>query len=227
MKRIAVVMAGVLAAAVFPALLRAADNAITLPAGTTIRVQLDNSLSSKANETGDRFTADVTEPIFVHGEEVIPGGSTVEGRVSMVKKPGRAKGIAEIRLTPETIRTPDGTTYSIAASLEDAQDGPGVRVKDDEGTLEGQGKSKKRTAEETGIGAGAGAGIGAIAGGGAGALEGAGIGAAAAVIRNVVKRHKDIVVPSGTELSFVLSRATTAKKVAHPSNTMVCPTCSA
>lgn len=217
---------GMLAAAAFPALLLAADDAITLPAGTTIRVQLDNTLSSKANETGDRFTADVSEPVFVRGEEVIPSGSTVEGRVSMVKKPGRAKGIAEIRLTPETIRTPDGTTYSISASLEDAQGGPGVKVKDDEGTLEGQGKSKKRTAEETGIGAGAGAGIGAIADGGAGALEGAAIGAGAAVIRNVLKRHKDIVVPSGTELSFVLSRATTAKKVAHPSSVMVCPTCS-
>ena len=99
-------------------------------------------------------------------------------------------------------------------------------MKDEEGTLKGQGKSKKGAAVETGVGAGAGAGIGGIADGGTGALEGAAIGAGAAIIHNVLKRHKDIVVPQGTELTFIINRATTAKKVAHPKTAVVCPDCS-
>lgn len=210
-----------------PALLAASSDDVTLPAGTTIRTQLTLALSSKTNETGDHFTAEVTEPIFVGGQETIPSGSTVDGRITMVEKPGRAKGVAEMRLTPETITTPDGRQYSISAALQNADGAPGVRLADNEGTLKGEGKDKKKAAEESGIGAGAGAGIGAIAGGGAGALEGAGIGAAAAVIHNVLKHHKDLRVPSGTELDFVLNRATVAKKVDHPASTFVCPTCKA
>jgi len=196
-----------------------------LPAGTTIRASLTRALNSKTNEDGDHFAAEVSEPIFVGGQETIPGGSIVDGRISMIKKPGRAAGVAEMRLTPETITTPDGRQYAIAAGLQGASGAPNVKLADDEGTLKGQGKDKKRAAEETGIGAGAGAGIGAMAGGGAGALEGAAIGAGAAVIRNVFKRHKDIVVPSGTELTFVLDRPTVAKKVDHPVTTVVCPNC--
>ena len=226
MKRaVAIVAAGFLAAAAFPAPLARAADAFTLPAGTTLHAQLTATLSSKTNETGDHFTASVTEPIFVGGQELIPGGSTVDGRIAMIKKPGRAKGVAEMRLTPETVTTPDGTQYSIAAALEGAEGAPDAKLKDSEGTLQGPGKNKKKGAEEAGIGAGAGAGIGAIAGGGAGALEGAGIGAAAAGIHQLLKHHKDIVVPSGTELTFVLNRATTAKKVEHPTKAVLCPNC--
>ena len=98
------------------------------------------------------FTAEVTEPIFNKGEEVVPGGSAVEGRVSFVRPPGRAKGVAEMRLTPEKISVPSGAQYLISAALEGAEGAPDVKVVDEEGTLKGKGKSKKTTAEEAGIG---------------------------------------------------------------------------
>src|SRR2546428_3391914 len=171
---------GLAAAALF-AVLASADDTFTLPAGTTLRVRLTTSLSSRTTETGDRFTPEVTEPIFNKGEEVVPGGSIVEGRVSFVRPPGRAKGVAEMRLTPEKILVPSGATYSISAALQGAEGAPAVQVGDEEGTLKGKGKSKKTTAEEAGIGAGAGAGIGGIADGGAGAVSGAALCAGAGV----------------------------------------------
>ena len=181
-----------LAAIAFLAPLASADDTFTLPAGTTLRVRLTTNLSSRTTETGDRFTAEVTEPIFNKGEEVVPGGSMVEGRVSFVRPPGRAKGVAEMRLTPEKIAVPSGAQYLISAALEGAEGAPDVKVVDEEGTLKGKGKSKKATAEEAGIGAGA------------------------ALVHRLLKRHQDIVVPQGTELSFVLNRAATAKKIAPP-----------
>jgi hypothetical protein len=90
-------------------------------------------------------------------------------------------------------------------------------VKDEEGTIKASGKSKKGAAVETGVGAGVGAGAGAIGAGGSGALYGAGIGAAAGLIHTLFKRHKDIILPQGTELTFVIQRTTTAKRVVKPS----------
>lgn len=62
------------------------------------------------------------------------------------------------------------------------------------------------------MGAAAGAGAGAIAAGGTGALYGAGIGMVAGLIHNLHKRHKDILLSQGTELTFVISRDVAGKK---------------
>lgn len=208
-----------LATVLCPGALCTAGDTFTLPAGSTLRVRLATTLNSKTNQTGDTFTGDVSEPIISGGEEVVPTGSLVEGRIPLLKPPGRAKGIAEMRLTPETITTPGGVKYSIAAALEDAQGSGNSKVKDEEGTLKGPGKSKKEGAVDAGIGAGIGAGAGAIAGGGEGALYGLMIGAAAGAMRNVLKKHKDIVVSQGTELTFTINRAVTARRVVQPADT--------
>ncbi len=196
--------------AVFPALVAAADDGPKLPAGTTLQMTLTTTLSSKANENGDPFTAEVAEPVFGGGEEIIPAGSTVEGRISFIKPPGRATGKAEMRLTPEKVTTKQGLQFNISAALTDAKGD--VKMKGDEGTLQGPGKSTKDAAKETGIGAAAGAGVGAIADGGMGALYGMGVGAAAAIIHTVIKKHGNIIVPQGTELTYVVSRDTIGQK---------------
>jgi hypothetical protein len=202
--------AGLAAILVISTLSFAADDAITLPAGSELHVELITTLSSKTNETGDLWTAKVVEPIFGKGGEIVPEGSTVDGHVAYVKGPGRVKGKGEMRLIADSITTPDASKYNIVASLQDAQ---GAKVKGEEGTIQGPGKGKKGTAVETGVGAAAGAGVGAIADGGTGALYGMGIGAAAALAHGLLKRGKNIVLPQGAELTFVISRDTTAKKV--------------
>jgi hypothetical protein len=208
----ALIVGAMLAALALPALSIAADDVLTIPAGSTLRVRLTTTLSTKTNQNGDPWTGQVAEPIIANGEEVVPAGSTVEGRVSFVKPPGRAKGVAQIRLTPETVMTPDEAKFSISAGLQDAQGAEGAKVSGDEGTIKGSGKSKKGEAIETGVGAGAGAGVGAIADGGTGALYGAAIGAGAGLIHSLLKHHKDIVLPQGTELTFVINRTITTKR---------------
>lgn len=205
--RFAVGLAGIL---VFSIVSFAADDTITLPAGSELQVQLITTLSSKTNETGDMWTGKVVEPVFGNGREIVPEGSTVDGHITYVKGPGRVKGKGEMRLVMDSISTPDTSRYNIVASLKDAE---GANVKDQEGTLQGPGKDRKGTAVETGVGAAAGAGIGAIAHGGTGALYGAGIGAMAGLVHGALKKGKDIIVPSGTEMTFVIPRDTRAQKV--------------
>jgi hypothetical protein len=187
----------------------AADEAIILPAGKELHVELVTTLSSKVNDPGDLWTGKVVVPVFGEGKEIVPEGTTVEGHVTYVKRTGRGKEKGEMRLVIDSIRTPDTLKYSIVANLEDAQ---GAKVKDEEGTVQGPGKDSKGTAVETGIGAAAGAGVGAIAHGGTGALYGMGIGAMAGLAHGVLKKGKDLVLPQGTEMVFVISRDTTLKQ---------------
>jgi len=211
------ILLGALAAVLMmPAICSAADETLTLPAGSALRVRLTTTLSTRTSQNGDPWMGRVVEPIFASGQEVVPPGSTVEGRVTYVKEPGKVKGVGEMRLIAETITTPDeGARYQIVASLEDAQGADGSKVRGEEGTIKGP-SSKKGEAIGVGVGAGVGAGTGAIVAGGKGALYGAGIGAAATLIRGLFKRGKDIILPQGTELTFVLARTTTAKRVPSP-----------
>jgi len=205
---------GLVAVLIASAVSVAADDTILLPAGTQIQVQLITTLSSKTNENGDMWSGKVVEPIFSNGKEIVPEGSFVDGHITYLKSPGHVKGRGEMRLVVDSISTPGAAKYKIVASLKDAE---GADVKDQEGTLQGPGKDGKGTAVETGIGAAAGAGVGAIVHGGSGALYGAGIGAAAGLIHGALKKGKDIIVPAGLEITFVIPRDTTAQKEAQGS----------
>ncbi|MGH9455833.1 MAG: hypothetical protein ACRD2O_17890, partial [Terriglobia bacterium] len=186
-----------------------ANSGPSIPAGTQLHVQLTTTLSTKDNEKGDPFAAEVEDPIFAGGEEVIPAGSTVYGHVTYVRSPKRVKGVAEMRLAVDGVTTKGGLHYDLAASLGNQDNAGGNKVAGDEGTIQGAGKNKKEGAKDSGIGAAVGAGVGAIAAGGQGALYGAGIGALTGAIRMLGKRHKDLTLHPGTELTFVLNRPAT------------------
>ncbi|MCL5005983.1 MAG: hypothetical protein M1404_05570 [Acidobacteria bacterium] len=222
------ILASIIAVLAGPVLMGAAANPKpAIPVGTRIDVQMISALSSSANRSGDGFTAQVQDPIFVGGEELIPAGSTLRGHVTFVKPPGRVKGKAEMRLVGDNIVTKDGHEYAFTAQLTNSNESD-VKVNGSEGTIEGPGKSKKQAAKESGVGAAVGAGAGAIAAGGTGALYGLGIGALGGLIHTLAKHHKNVVINSGTQLVFVLTSPGTATKVT-PSNAaaapFVCTTC--
>lgn len=206
-----------LSAAVWPALMRGEEDAPAIPAGSSLQIRLTSTLNSRTNVNGDLWTGNVVEPIIARGGEAVPAGSTVEGRVTLVKPPGRAKGVAEMRLAVDKITTPDGVEFVVSAGLEDAQGPEGTKV-GEEGTIKGPGKSTKGAAVETGVGAGVGAGAGAIAHGGSGALDGMAIGAAAGIIHSILKHHKDIVLAQGTELTFMVNRTVSGKRAPLPAD---------
>ncbi len=205
----------VVAAATAPA--RAVDtDDIALPNGTQLVVKLTTTLSSKGNEEGDPWLGKVVEPVFSGGEEAIPEDCKVRGHITFVKPEGRATGRGEMRLVAETISIPDRGTFTIVALLKNADDDKGSKVKDAEGTVEGPGKSNTSMAKEAGIGAAVGAGVGEIAHGGTGALYGAAIGAMAGVVHTVAKKHQGVLLPPGTELTFVLNQTYLSKHVVVP-----------
>ena len=209
-----------------------------IPAGTTLRVTLDTTLTDKTNKTGDPFTGELSEPVTVNGKDLLPKYSAVSGHIAFLKPSGRIAGKAQMRLIIDTITTPDGVAYPLNGTLEQAQGGvcahtatSGSTKADDEGTITGCGKSKKKAAEGAAIVGAMGAGVGASIGmgnvmecqyygycppGGSGIgtdiLYGAGIGAGTALIYSLLKHERHIVLVQGSLLTFMVDRTTLAEK---------------
>ncbi len=222
---------GLLVAALFLPQAPAADANVALPAGTTLRIRLTTTLTSKTNKAGDTFTGTVDQPVIAGGKTIVPEGSSVTGHVAFIKPPKRIKGRAEMRIVLDDVVTPDDAKYSLAASLEEAEGNPCAKTgSDDEGTVKGCGKSKKDAAKDAAIGGAMGAGAGATVGmgheidcryygncGGPGmgtdVMYGAGIGAGTALIFNLLKHEKDVILLEGTHLTFIVNRSVEASQV--------------
>src|SRR5579862_3006380 len=54
---------------------------VVVDAGTTLTVTIDQAVSTKTNNTGDRFEASLAAPVRVDGNEVLPIGTKVRGTV--------------------------------------------------------------------------------------------------------------------------------------------------
>jgi hypothetical protein len=207
---------------------------VSIPAGSVLHMKLTTTLTSKTNKTGDAFTGQVTQPIMVEGKEVVPKFSQVVGHVAFVKPSKRIKGKAQMRLVIDKLVTPDeDKQFLLPSTLDDSNNAPCAHTKDEEGTLEGCGKSKKDAMKGAAIGGAMGAGAGATVGlgheieceyygncGGPGMGAdigyGAAIGAGTALIYSLFKHEKDIILVQGTELTFIVNRTTEAKDLPPP-----------
>ena len=161
---------------------------LTLPAGTMIQVRTAGWLSSDHNKAGDRFSAELQQPLVANGWVVARRGQTAWGEVEVAQKAGRVKGQSELGLQIKQIILVDGQQIPVQSSL----------VQDKGGTSHG------RDAAEIGTTTGVGAAIGAAANGGEGAGVGAGIGAAAGIAGVLLTRGKPTIIPPETMLTFQL-----------------------
>jgi hypothetical protein len=148
--------------------------------GTTFRVRMNNSISSKTARVGDRFTVTVTEPVYSGtGVVVIPVGSTVTGRVDSVTAARKGGNPGQIGVSFTSVRLPNGATRAINGSLSDL-DSKSAKS-DNESTASGD-KMKNRKIIFIGGGGAGGAVLGAAIGGGKGALIGGLLGAGAGLL---------------------------------------------
>jgi hypothetical protein len=177
---------------------------VQLPEGTRISLQLNDYLSTKVNNEGDKFTAVVIAPVFQGDRLVIPKGSIVNGSISRIIRPGRFRGKAVMNVLFHSIKTPGHGQVSIVASLVrvDAEGNDGIRA---EGGIIGEGSEGKDAARVLAPGL-TGAGIGGLAGGGKGAAVGAGVGAAVGLATVFATRGKDLEVRRGATMDISLDR---------------------
>src|SRR5689334_1942582 len=60
-------------------------NTVTIPAGTSVAVRLQQSVSSASSNAGDRFDAVLDEPLVINGQTVAPRGAAAVGKVVQAK----------------------------------------------------------------------------------------------------------------------------------------------
>lgn len=164
--------------------------AIELPAGTSLRVRLDQDLGSKISQAGDSFTATVSDDVLVNGQTVIARGSRADGTVTDAKPLGKFKGGAALAIRLDRVHTKWGSYPVSTSTIARAEKGKG-----------------KRTAVFAGGGAGFGAIVGALAGGGKGAAIGALAGGGAGTAGGALTGNKQIVLPAETLLTFRLENS--------------------
>jgi len=178
------------------------NGSLSIPKNTILALELLTPLSTDVSQRGDRFQARVIEPSQY-------AGAIVEGRVSQVKRPGKVKGVAQLQLSFEQIRTTDNRVAGLHAELVEVvpmtPDGPSDV--DREGGVKGR-DSTKDDAAKIGAASGIGAIIGAIAGGGSGAAIGAIIGGGAGTAGVMSQRGKDIRLDRGQQVKIRTSADT-------------------
>ena len=183
-----------------------------LPIGTRLTAQMQNEISTKVTPAGTAFTASLIADVMHQGRVLLPVGSTVHGRITQIHGGRRIGGASAIRLQPDTISLPDGTTYRIDAEVSDLDHYQDSHV-NREGAIvsNSHGKTDAIVLSAT---TGTAVVAGAMLGGGVGAVVGLGIGAGAGVVWWLKQDHQQ-TLPQGTEIVFALDGPLHVSPVIH------------
>ncbi|HUF05208.1 MAG TPA: hypothetical protein VMM38_13665 [Aridibacter sp.] len=163
-----------------------------LPAGTKIKVRMDNEINSGSSSVNDTFTVTVSEPIEIDGMVVLAIGTVIEGRVTEVKSASAGRNDGMLEVVFETL-------------FIDAE-----RKRDIEGVIE---RVAANETSDTGdiliaLGSTAAGGIlGSAVAGGKGALIGAGIGAGGGLGAVLLKKGSEMRIKENEEFRVRLTKA--------------------
>jgi hypothetical protein len=162
---------------------------VSIPAGTTLTIRMDQRISVKTSRAGDAFTGEIVEPVLDSDNSVlVPKGATVGGVVDVAHRRGHFKGrsLLELRLTTLTM---NGTQYPLETR-------DMARSK--------KGKGRRSTALIAG-GSGLGMLVGGLATGGVGLVVGGLVGGGAGTAVAGLTGNRDIEIPAESIVRFNLA----------------------
>jgi hypothetical protein len=162
---------------------------VVVPAGTMVRVRVNQAMDSKKTPPGTVFDGVVLSDVFAGGYVAIPRGAMVQGTVVDSHTAGELKGHGELSLQLTQVML-GGRSYPVATNR---------------WLQQGVDKTGNTVGNTVGLGA-VGALIGAVAGGGVGAAVGAGVGGVAGLGVSSASRAGEVVIPSEAILNFQLAQ---------------------
>jgi hypothetical protein len=168
----------------------------TVPAGTVLRVRLENSVGSDFSRVETPVHARLVNPIVIGGRTVVPAGSAVTGLVTQATRSGKVKGRARLGMRFQT--------------LEPAGDHERYRISTNTWSRVAPG-TKKKDAATIAIPATGGAIVGGIVGGKKGAAIGAPAGGGGGTAVVLSTRGKEVRLGRGAVLLVKLTDPLTVK----------------
>jgi hypothetical protein len=185
---------------------KAPAETLVVPAGTRLPLVLHNAVTTRNAHPGDPVFLETLFPVSIKGRILIPAGTYVQGEIQEAKRPGKVKGVGEIRMRLNSMILPNGYTVDFNAVPTNAGTG-GNESTDSEGKIKGdtnKGGDVGTIVKTTG----AGAGIGAIAThSGKGVGIGAGVGAAVGLATVLLTRGPEMELPRGSTVDIITDRA--------------------
>lgn len=161
----------------------------TVPAGTSIEVQLPAMITTKTAKVGDRISANLTKDLVVDGKVIARAGDLLQGSVNeVVSGSQKIGGTPTLGLSFDNLTLADGTDTTVNGSVTQ------VAAKSDKG----------RDAAKIAGGAVAGAVIGHQVDGDKGKIIGGLLGAAAGTLA-AKKTGTEVELPAGTVIGFTLN----------------------
>jgi hypothetical protein len=164
---------------------------VIVPAGSVIRVRINQAMDSKKTAPGTVFDGVVLNNVVAGGAIAIPRGAFVQGVVADARRGGQLTGQGGFSLQLTQVTLGD-RTYPLVSDLWAEQ---------------GVSKTGNTVSNTVGMGA-VGALIGAVAGGGVGAAVGAGIGGIAGLGVSSASRRGEAVMPAEAIVDFRLTQPT-------------------
>lgn len=173
---------------------------LAVTAGTSLRVSLDQELSTKTSNVGDVFTVTVLAPITDATNVIVPSGTKIQGEVTALEPSGSAGKQALIRIDFGQLLL-DGNSYQVAMTVTEAN--PTTRGRDSTG----------EKAVKIGAGAVVGGILGRVIGGNAtGTIIGGVAGAAAGTAIALGTEDVDAVLEQGSEMTLRAEETFTVKR---------------
>ena len=167
---------------------------VTLPAGTTLRLELQSAVASDTSNVEDVVRASLRSAVTQDGTTVLPAGTPLLGVVTAAERSGRVKGLARVAYRFQSL-TLDNERIGIQTA-----------------PLSHQAEAtKSEEATKIAVGAGAGAVVGAILGGGDGAAKGAAIGGAGGTGVVLATRGKEVSLGPGAQVTTRLTAPLTVR----------------
>ncbi len=164
-----------------------------VPAGTPIKVQLNQPIRTATHRSGQTFFATLKDPVVVGKQVLIQAGVPFIGVIPQSRESGHFSGSALIELQLTRIILPDGATLPISTE-----------------TFKKTGRAHfLRNIGLIGIGTILGAGLGNLLGQIPGALIGIGFGGGTGAVLAYVTGKEDLFIRAGTDLGFKLERPLT------------------
>jgi len=162
---------------------------VSILAGTTLTIRIDQRISVKTSRAGDTFSGEMVLPVLDSDNSVlVPKGAKVAGVVDVAHRRGHFKGrsLLELRLTSLTM---NGTQYPLETrDMADSKKGKG-----------------KRSAALIAGGSGLGMLVGGLATGGVGLVVGGLVGGGAGTAVAGLTGNRDIEIPAESIVHFKLA----------------------